>query len=62
MARHNRLCKRKQQILEDSFLAIVIPITSPFQYAHAIRYILCSPALPLDFKKIIFYQEVAYYV
>ncbi len=62
MARHNCLCKRKQQILEDSFLATAIPITLTFHCSHAIWYVLPFLALPLIFTKTIFIQEIEYYV
>jgi len=62
MARHNRLCKRKQQILEEPALLKAPLSISPRQYSNLIWGHHCTLSLSPPLKKVILNQEVIYYV
>jgi len=62
MARHNRLCKRKQQILEEPALLKAPLNISPLQYSDLIGGQHYALSLSLLLKNIILNQEVIYYV
>jgi hypothetical protein len=61
MARHNRLCKRKQQILEEPALLKAPLNISPLQYSDLIWGHHCTLSLSSLLKKVILNQEVMCY-
>jgi hypothetical protein len=62
MARYNRLCKRKQQILEEPALLKAPLNISPLQYSDLIWGYHCTLSLSPISNKIPLIQEVIYYV